>query len=604
MLKSKLYNNLVDATKYIVNQFGPDIIKEDRFSNIVSDICPDRNNPAIFNIIKSASQNDVMQNLLSANAKTIEHIISHESSILSWKYGYDSALVEGVLYSVSVGASIITLSDYNKITGQTPIPPQNISPKNISSKNIPSKKQVSLSSKQRQAGPSIKNDETFQKFICVLVIGIIGLIISPILYLVFMSEDWWPFWSSIAVAVIHLLTIVVPMSAVFVDITKKQKYPFVAGASNAILVFAIIFWLAFPFLCSINSFLRYFGIHNDDTSPWLITIFANLICAGVLSLLIPVINESISGINTNQCKSNTLNTLFNSIPYRKGFLVVCAIVILEVFALWLQPYLRELERKRAREECNKEIENLNLDIARINNQKDSLRNERSKQCRQLAFADFPLGAEYSKCAAIVNANNDYTKLDSYLPSEIRVKGIDYRSIIDQNLRFQTNWNNEQLVINLYFAHQQLIQLEFSPEHTNGDSIIAIYSDKYGEPEYHLQPLRKDIPAVDIMYLRDSYLSFDTCYWTYNNCMLEIVNKKNSSYYNYYDYYDKSATIIYFDRTAESYLQKKIEEEEVIRKIANQHRRDSLKQERKKEERLRREQREQEELNHQKSINQI
>lgn len=44
-------DGLIKAIEQIVAQFGMDVLKEERFVNILHDMYPDRDNPAVFRIV-------------------------------------------------------------------------------------------------------------------------------------------------------------------------------------------------------------------------------------------------------------------------------------------------------------------------------------------------------------------------------------------------------------------------------------------------------------------------------------------------------------------------------------------------------------------------
>ena len=166
---------------------------------------------------------------------------------------------------------------------------------------------------------------------------------------------------------------------------------------------------------------------------------------------------------------------------------------------------------------------------------------------------------------------------------------------------------------MFFSNQQLIALVFSPKNTDGDSILSIYSAKYGEPEYQLSKYiyAKDYNPKD--YYEYNYklslgneeieqLYPSSYYWTYKNNLIKIDYDRNkySTFYAGPEY----STITYFNRFAESILRNTQEEKKKMQAIIDRQRDDSLKQVKEIEERIRQEEKRQKELNHQKSIKQI
>ena len=111
----QLYGGLIKATEQIVAKFGKDILTEERFVNILQDLYPDRDNPAVFRIVKSMINDGIVSDLESTNKVNVSSIVARLGMSLSQKYGYDKNLVEGILYSVAIGYGSITYSDYNAL---------------------------------------------------------------------------------------------------------------------------------------------------------------------------------------------------------------------------------------------------------------------------------------------------------------------------------------------------------------------------------------------------------------------------------------------------------------------------------------------------------
>ena len=85
MKNNQLYSNLVDASSKIVSKFGKGIVYEERFVNILSDLYPSRDNPAIVRVIKTITHEDQLKNVLNSDVKNIEHEIASTVSVLKKK---------------------------------------------------------------------------------------------------------------------------------------------------------------------------------------------------------------------------------------------------------------------------------------------------------------------------------------------------------------------------------------------------------------------------------------------------------------------------------------------------------------------------------------
>ncbi len=601
-MTSKLYNGIINATEQIVAKYGKGVITEERFVNILADIYPDRDNPAVFRIIKSTIKEGITKELASSKIQAIEYVVANNSSLLSKKYGYDNLLVEGILYSLSIGYGVISRSEYVTLSNKN---------------NSPSKKQRRQNQNKQNPSPNSPNppksksiDWIGVKFVFILLWGMLGLLISPFVYLyVICKNDGLCLVGSFAIACIHLFTLI-PLTASidnYVLSGNKKTYPTIAGAASSLILCAGLYWVAFPIFFGFDTVLSYWGLSCKDSFPWLPTIVANLFCAAVLIACLTHI-EDFSGIIIQTNKSNAFlkQGLFMSKPYKNGFLAVLGFYILIGLLVFITPPIENALSKY-------KIEGLNKQIDQINQQKDSLKSERCKNSRNLSFAQFILGDSYKATLSKINKTDEYSVSTVSSGDELYISDQNYISIVDSIIHLKTDWNNEKVSIELFFSCQQLIALRFSPRKTDGDSILSIYTAKYGDPEYHLSKYvyAKDC-GLENNYENDYKLSLGnemmdqlyptSYYWTYKNTLLKIDYDKNrySVFYTGPEY----STITYFNRYAESVLKIKQEEEGKTKAIIERQRNDSLKKVREIEDRIREEENRQKELNHQKSIKQI
>ena len=287
MHNSVLYKNLISATSQIVTQFGRGIVCEPSFVNILSDLYPERDNPAIFKILKTIIQDGVATEILNAGPQSIAVLVRKRTSDLCIYYGYDETLAEGILYSLAIGYGTMSIQEYNTLRNQRNRPisivqnPQNQPQNNpSSSKAIPknNKTKISPAAKKRRW----KFNKTTAKHVALLMWGTLGLIVSPYLYAVSLTEGkWWPLPSSLLVAGIQLFT-VLPTLYTFVDKTDVQRNqtPRFYGACSALAFFAILYWVLFPIIFGIEAVQSFFSyIPNEDGFPSIVTILNfNLFC--------------------------------------------------------------------------------------------------------------------------------------------------------------------------------------------------------------------------------------------------------------------------------------------------------------------------------------
>ena len=169
----KLYEGLIKATEQIVAKFGNDVLREDRFVNILQDMYPDRDNPAVFRIIKSMINDGYCSDLLSCNKDNIQDLVSKTTLAFNKKNGYDKKLVENIIYSFAVGCGVISQNDIKR-SAQTPIPSKPVEQSSTVPQHFPNSTQQQKNKQfQKQL---VKNKKT--KWI-LLIFGIICLIIGP-----------------------------------------------------------------------------------------------------------------------------------------------------------------------------------------------------------------------------------------------------------------------------------------------------------------------------------------------------------------------------------------------------------------------------------------
>lgn len=605
MSNSVLYRNIIDATTQIVKQFGKGMIFEQRFVNVLSDLAPGRTEPAVFKIIKSSIQDGLLKPVLNANAKSIEHQVATATATLSKQYGYDHSLVEGILFSLAIGYGTITTAQYNALKALKNKPTKKQTPPSQNNNPNPNQPNKQTNSPNKQPN---KYDST-EKKTAILLWGIIGLLASPIVYALQINVNlWWPLPTSIVIAIIHLIT-VFPVSIAFDDtqLAKPNKvHPALQGAFCSLYIIAIFFWIVFPFFWGLESVQSYWGFTpNKESFPWLITILGNIFCALVLGTgLSQTVAKFSPNWRKNQGKfSDNFNDLYNNHIFRKGFFAVFAIFIIEGIYFFSIPIVKEHIYKQ-------QIETYNKQINALNHHSDSIRNERIKTKRDLSFAQFKLGESYSACISKIKKEDSFSVYSDRGIDHLIMNQKDYISIVDSIVNLRTDWNNEKITIYMYFSNQRLVAIEFSPEETNSDSLLSVYTSKYGEPESYLS---KYVPSeyegsksdyYSIAYsIMDDKLVPDQYYWTYKNSILRIDYRKGDYSYKH-GHYNDAANIIYFDRAIENFLQKHNEEQTRKAREYQKRQNDSLRLVREAEERQRQEQRLQEELNHQRSMEQI
>ena len=591
----QLYDRVIKATEQIVAKFGKVVLTEERFVYILSDMYPERDNPAIYRIIRSAIQDGLLTSILSANAKNIEHQVATTTSVLTKQYGYDQSLVEGILYSLAIGYGTISTTQYNALKTQKnkPIQKQVLPPsqKNNQNKQKPSRNTTKPTKKKIIDG-------TLVKFVLFLIWGILGLTISPLLYLYGVTgSDGLCFAGTIYVAILHLFTLV-PIAAVIdghPSTGNPKTYPSIAGSMYGLMICAITFWAVFPIMFGFQFILDIWGLDIKDPIPWITTFIANFFCAGILGSYLEDI-ERFSGISTNNKKKNFIinSQLYNSRPFKRGFIIIVSYFLLVGFIAIIAPTVSEQIDKY-------NIYRINSYIDDVNKQKERLRLQREKDNRKLGFAQFSLDDSFLLTVSKIKNDEFFVEKPSTYSEGLFIHNDNYITIVDSIISLNTQWNNEDITLELFFVKDNLAALRYSPSITNGDSILSIYTTKYGEPEYGLKKIE--------YYLDKDKLYPDSYYWTYKNSLIKIDFERNID--SYFDEYSKRATITYFSRSIEPVLKKRKEMEDAIQKEIDKKRNDSIKRVREnerrqqqEEERKIQEQKRKEELIHKRSIEQI
>ena len=414
--------------------------------------------------------------------------------------------------------------------------------------------------------------------------------------------------ASIVIALIQFVTIL-PNTSFFVSDdsnNNKHIHPALHGGYCALYMFAIAYWIIFPFIWSFESVQAYWGfLPNKEAFPWITTWFINIFCA---LLLVTFLGQAVSNLSNSLRKQkgkflDNFQDLMTVRLYRLGFFSVTAFFLLAAFVLFSIPIVRESQYKKQIEEYNNKIEALN-------HHSDSIRNARSQTERNLSFAQFKLGDSFSSCVSKIKNEDNYSIFKDRGIDHLEMNEKDYINIVDSIIQLRTDWNNEIITLYMYFSNQRLVAIEFSPEKTNSDSLLSVYTSKYGEPEsyrYKYVPSEYEGSKSDyysIAYsIMDDKLVPDQYYWTYKNSILRIDYRKGDYSYKH-GHYNDAANIIYFDRAIENFLQKHKEEQTRKAREYQKRQNDSLRLVREAEERQQQEQRRQEELNHQRSMEQI
>lgn len=554
-------NELIKEISTIVSQYGTDIVTEERFVNILKDLYPDRDHPEKFDILKAIVADGISAVMYTdCDATTVKSFLEKKAGFLSRKYGFDSADIKQVLASLCIGCGILTINEYN------------LAIKPNSSKPSPSKPQVKQkpSRSPQPSKPSFHDNPVTLRSILALIWSFLGMCAIPYAYLALLSNGWWPFWAIAAVAVIYFFTII--MSGFLMnedeDFEFKGINQFILGAYICISLCAILFILIGPFICywtrnSLGMFYGYYRFYLTE-SPTILTLALSIICclfAGALAW--QPIEQFIHA-------DNPKNFL------RGALLVAITIIILHIFFFAL-PLNEKSHYERL---YQNEVERVEQERLRIS----ELKKERSAKKMDLSFMDFYLGQDFQQSLAILNDVKDYKSVETgnmdNLPYGLIMDSLSYDPIINRVACANTLWDNDEAKIYLFSNNDKLVAIEMTTKH-DIDSVVAIYSEKYGEPEY--EPRIFEPTSESHNYS-----------WTFMNSQIRV---SSSSTYS-------DTHVLYIDHECDVLLGKWVAEQSIKRQ-EQQRKEDSARQKAAEIERQRLEkERLEKKQNHEKSVKQI
>lgn len=435
-----------------------------------------------------------------------------------------------------------------------------------------------------------------------IIIGYVVLFFSPAIYLGLTSGNgWWPLFASIVVGFAQIIAISI-ISGLISDnmMTIKEKpSPIAGGLFCGLSICGLLFWLIFPSLVGYTHLFEntfcYYGFYRQSESPSIISIAFFLIAAALYTLLISASIEVAGLKGDNKWVSiRNCSSFMKGMVFSIGFFVIIGLISISF------PIHARISYSRFVKQQNERIDS-------INNSRNRIKEIRSKEERVLSFADFKLGSSIDSCIKVINSSYEYSLLpvdkvqDKYKSLSITIRDIDYSTVFDSLLYVSYEWDNVPTVIELYYRKNQLLSIQFQTTHES-DSIVSLYSQKYGETET-LLPREVELSDSYSYYLYDRYDRniyaepeehlTDTNIWTFKNAIISIRKQ---------DYED--CRIIYFDRACETILksiQDKIEQE---RRMLEKRKNDSIRRIEEYEQRLRNSEERIRELKHKESIEKI
>ena len=456
----QLYKGLIKATEQIVARFGKDVLTEERFVNILHDLYPDRDNPAIFKIIKLMMNDGCFPGLLSCNKESIHNFVSKNALSFNQKNGYDKQMTEGILYSIAVGSGVLSLKDINS---QTSTSPSQTKPTNQNSNNQQKKNRYKNSpnsptspfNKKSKKTPSSYN-ELYNLFY--LAIAFIGLFIAPVIYLLAITGIWWP---SITLFLILFLQAII-FSISYKKLLRNKPLPFIGGSFSAIIFCGFIFYALAPFCADSDStkeVIYFLGIpYGHEMAFPLITLIISIFCyLGYVNIggriagydITPLFDKMTDNYPSSIGKTG-IKTLLNNKKFLKGFLSSCLFIF---FTGLFVMHLPTIDSWRI------EINNMLIKIGRSSENKD------------LSFAGFRIGSDMDSCINVAKTHSeyDYGGIDSFKnmgkSNSIVINNYSFGSF-DSTMCVKTKWYEDSVDFMLHSYKGKVIASAASSEKTH------------------------------------------------------------------------------------------------------------------------------------------
>ncbi len=499
MIEVRLYNGLVKATREIVAQFGKEILAEQKFVNIYLDLYPDRDHPAKFRILRSIISEGVATNLQSCNENNIVAFANQQAEKLERKYGYDKSKLKNTLYSLAVGADVISDSEFKAL-----FTPKQPAPKPVQIHQSPSPKPINYVAPPPEPYSSAGANSTLENLMFLLV-AFGGVIQGPFVYLKAMTGDWWMFPTLFVVILLNVVGFLISYHGGLKNAVPNR---FISGMYSGLALGAALFIFFGPFFALtdvvknmiVNCGYEY---HVPDLSFF--SILLMLIGVLINSIFI-LIGYSLSDLENNGINDSALSKCTRDTNFTLGFILSLFLLLL----IGLSGY--SFLTNHGKMTPNDEKQTIAV---------------RTDSVVSLTFKDFKLGEQFDSCMAkasdiqkyMIESGNDY-------PSDFRniyILEKNFASFVDSVKIVKTDWGGDPVVVGLFAYNDSLMAIKVQAE-LSKDDFVSFFSKKYGRPEKHYKPSRR----------KSLYGDKDMIKWTFKNAMIEVYGD----------------TIIFFDRRYE------------------------------------------------------
>lgn len=548
---------VINTIQHIIQQYGKEVLLEKRFLNIFNDLYPIRMDREVFSLLSDIVKRGYLKQILKIKKRNLKKEIDSISSSLI-RDGHAEKNVRHILCAIIVGVGITTEQDYwETLKGQT----------------CPKQPSSSIDLNFHMIGLNII------PYVCLFLFLAVAVSI-PYLYICSLSY-LWPFWAiTIVISFCGIVTIV------YYTLIEKKWTSFQKGCFRGLMICLSILLIVFPMLtfgykeCGLFYYWssNYSGYQTDASS--LTTMYSAV--AGMLFL--KSCSLSTEGSLKNKKQSKKYKTVL-------GFISAIFCYAICTYTIIAMPYYQK----------KSEFDSYNI-------KSKELKQNRQNISKSLSFCGIQLGDEFGRCLSIVRANMNTIEFESGNETTAVIDTTDYSLIVDSVITAKTFWDNQNVIVSLYFNKGINMAIKITGLTQNP---LPLFISKYGRPEYFIPMLDYDetlVSKVDnnqflykgydytsYRYYLGDYICFDDYRWTFKNSIISIRYLGDDSYSSYILYLNRNCEKLYseYKQYSEKLEQEKRRQDKVkeIRKYQQQQRKAAVEKKR-------------EEKNHRKAFNEI
>lgn len=548
---------VINTIQHIIQQYGKEVLLEKRFLNIFNDLYPIRMDREVFSLLSDIVKRGYLKQILKIKKRNLKKEIDSISSSLI-RDGHAEKNVRHILCAIIVGVGITTEQDYwETLKGQT----------------CPKQPSSSIDLNFHMIGLNII------PYVCLFLFLAVAVSI-PYLYICSLSY-LWPFWAiTIVISFCGIVTIV------YYTLIEKKWTSFQKGCFRGLMICLSILLIVCPMLtfgykeCGLFYYWssNYSGYQTDASS--LTTMYSAV--AGMLFLKSCFL--STEGSLKNKKQSKKYKTVL-------GFISAIFCYAICTYTIIAMPYYQK----------KSEFDSYNI-------KSKELKQNRQNISKSLSFCGIQLGDEFGRCLSIVRANMNAIEFESGNETTAVIDTTDYSLIVDSVITAKTFWDNQNVIVSLYFNKGINMAIKITGLTQNP---LPLFISKYGRPEYFIPMLDYDetlVSKVDnnqflykgydytsYRYYLGDYICFDDYRWTFKNSIISIRYLGDDSYSSYILYLNRNCEKLYseYKQYSEKLEQEKRRQDKVkeIRKYQQQQRKAAVEKKR-------------EEKNHRKAFNEI